>query len=105
MATQSINLPALATEKRWSFRAVFFGASITALVSIGLIFTLFPFAWTLFESLKPEAEVMEYPPRFFYASQLTLDNYFQALEYASFGKYVSNTLAYALTVATLTVVT
>lgn len=72
-----------------------------ALVLVSVMFVI-PFAWLVLTSLKPSAQIFEYPPRWL-PRPFTWSNYREALEFIPFLRYAGNTLKLALagTFATL----
>jgi multiple sugar transport system permease protein len=66
-----------------------------AALLIGLLFLL-PLFWMLMSSLKPNYQVLEFPPRWL-PDPVVWSNYPEALTYVPFGRYTVNTLVIALT--------
>jgi ABC-type glycerol-3-phosphate transport system permease component len=66
---------------------------LTLLVAGCLIFLL-PFLWAISSSLKPDYQVLEFPPRWIPAP-IRWQNYPEALTYVPFGRYAINTLIIA----------
>lgn len=60
------------------------------LIFTGVIF-LFPLLWSLISSIKPENDIVSYPPRWIPAN-VTLDNYVQVLEKYPFLKWGMNSI-------------
>ncbi len=60
------------------------------LIFTGVIF-LFPLLWSLISSIKPENDIVSYPPRWIPAN-VTLDNYVQVLEKYPFLKWGLNSI-------------
>jgi multiple sugar transport system permease protein len=63
---------------------------LVALIALSAVF-LFPFAWLLSTSLKPESQVFQMPPRWV-PHPITLANYRQGLTFIPFALYLRNTL-------------
>lgn len=78
-----------ARARRLAPRAIFYAL---ALVSTGII--LVPLLWILLSSFKPYADIFAVPPRFF-PSQLTFENFTQALGAANFQRYFLNSFIYS----------
>ncbi len=64
------------------------------LTALALIY-LFPFFWMVITSIKPDKELMAWPPTLI-PHGLQLVNYPDALTYIPFFSYVMNTLIYCL---------
>lgn len=73
-----------------------------ALLLAGIAVVFIPFWYMFITSLKPQAYIFEFPPRF-WPQEVTLDNYIEALGKDQFGLYFLNSLvvAVASTVATV----
>lgn len=67
-----------------------------------LIAVLHPFLWLLFSTIKPETELMQYPPTFF-PQELTFENYIQVWESIPLLTLVKNTVIFSLGVAVTSV--
>ena len=78
--------------------AVFAGRAVLHLALYGLaVAMIFPFFWMLSTSLKPEAEVFAWPPKWF-PWPPRWENYREAWQIASFGRYFFNTAFVAVTI-------
>ncbi len=64
------------------------------LVAGSVFVVLLPFLWILLSSVKPYADILAVPPRFF-PSHLTLDNYVQALTTGNIPRYFLNSSVYS----------
>jgi multiple sugar transport system permease protein len=64
------------------------------LITIVLLWTVFPIAWLLVTSLKPANDIMVSPPRFIFTP--TLENYIYAMGKANFAMFIGNTLYVSL---------
>jgi multiple sugar transport system permease protein len=64
------------------------------LITIVLLWTVFPIAWLLVTSLKPANDIMVSPPRFIFTP--TLENYVYAMGKANFAMFIGNTLYVSL---------
>lgn len=62
-----------------------------AVLILGALFTLLPFIWMIFSSLKTPSEIISIPPRFFPATP-QWSNYVVAWNTAPFLRYFGNTL-------------
>lgn len=73
-----------------------------ALLLAGIAVVFIPFWYMFITSLKPQAYIFEFPPRF-WPQEVTFDNYIEALGKDQFGLYFLNSLvvAVASTVATV----
>lgn len=60
-------------------------------LTVGLIFILFPFFWTVSTALKSEAEVFSKPVKY-WSENPTVDNLLQAWKSAGFSTYFKNSL-------------
>ena len=70
-----------------------------ALATLVALLFLIPLFWMISSSLKPNYQVLAYPPRWL-PSPIQWANYREALTYVPFGRYALNTLV----IATLTIV-
>jgi multiple sugar transport system permease protein len=61
------------------------------LLSIGALVLMLPFLWMFSSSLKPQGEILVYPPRLI-PQNLTLENYRFVLEDSGFLRFVKNSL-------------
>ena len=68
----------------------------TLAILVALLFLL-PLFWMISSSLKPNYQVLEFPPRWI-PDPVTWSNYPEALTYVPFGRYSLNTLFIAVTV-------
>jgi multiple sugar transport system permease protein len=59
------------------------------------VFTLFPVAWTVVTSVKPEANAIAFPPTWL-PRPATLANYVEVIEKTQFPRFIGNTLRVAL---------
>ncbi len=59
------------------------------------VFTLFPVAWTLVTSLKPEQKAVAFPPTWL-PRPATIANYAEVIEKTPFPRFIGNTLRVAL---------
>lgn len=57
-------------------------------------FVIFPFVWMLFTSIKPESDVVSYPPRLF-PEAVTWENYIGIWTRVPFGLFFRNTVLFA----------
>ena len=73
----------------WIGRALVFGVLAVAAAAI-----LFPLLWMLLTSLKPETDVVKYPPSL-WPSTWTLDGYFDIWNRVPFGRFFINTVVFA----------
>ncbi len=73
-----------------------------ALLLLGVLVVAVPFIYMVTSSLKPQSMVMEMPPRIV-PSEITLDNYRDALRTDNFGLYFLNSLFVAITATAITV--
>ncbi|MCD5410080.1 MAG: carbohydrate ABC transporter permease [Clostridiales bacterium] len=74
--------------------------TIYALLIIGSIITILPFAWMISTSLKPANEVMMMPPVWI-PSEIMWGNYLRAMELAPFGRYAINSVIVTVSVTIL----
>jgi ABC-type glycerol-3-phosphate transport system permease component len=89
----------LSTERKWHQQAVIYGLLIAGLVIVAV-----PFLLMVSTSIKPQQYTFEYPPRLI-PSEVTLNNYVQALTKDLFFRYFLNSLLVAvLTTATTVLV-
>ena len=75
-----------------------FVCSAFILLWIVLIAVLHPFLWLLFSTIKPETELVQYPPKFF-PQELTFENYIQVWESIPLLALVKYTVIFSLGVA------
>ena len=61
---------------------------------VGALAFLLPFIWAISSSLKPDYQVLEFPPRLI-PDPIRWQNYPEALTYVPFGRYAINTLVIA----------
>ncbi len=64
------------------------------LLSVYLVFALFPLVWIFLTSIKSPMEVYSFPVKYI-PSKPTFQNYHRLFSYAHFGKYFKNSLAVA----------
>ncbi|MGV8145934.1 MAG: carbohydrate ABC transporter permease [Alkaliphilus sp.] len=74
--------------------------TIYAVLIIGSIITILPFAWMISTSLKPANEVMMMPPVWI-PSEIMWENYLRAMELAPFGRYAINSIIVTVSVTIL----
>lgn len=74
--------------------------TIYALLIIGSIITILPFAWMISTSLKPANEVMMMPPVWI-PSEFMWENYLRAMELAPFERYAINSVIVTVSVTIL----
>ena len=65
------------------------------LAGIGAVLFLLPLFWMISSSLKPNYQVLEFPPRWL-PDPIRWSNYREALTYVPFGRYAINTLFIAV---------
>jgi trehalose/maltose transport system permease protein len=70
------------------------------LVAWIMVFTVFPFAWALISSIKPDDELFATPVRY-WPARVTLDNYRLVLENGDFQKALLNSVIVAVTVTVI----
>jgi ABC-type glycerol-3-phosphate transport system permease component len=87
----------LSTERKWHQQALVYG-----LLLAGLVIVAVPFVLMLSTSLKPQQYTFEYPPRLI-PSEVTLNNYVQALGKDLFFLYFLNSLLVAVLTTAFTV--
>lgn len=75
-----------------------FGISIMALVVI------IPLVWMIATALKPEKEVISFPPTLF-GSKLAFENFYDAWNYIPFGIYFFNTIFVSVSIVILELLT
>lgn len=63
-----------------------------ALVVIGAIFSMFPFFWTVVSSGKSIQEMYYYPPTFWPATPMFVQNYAEIFRFVPFGQWFINTV-------------
>jgi multiple sugar transport system permease protein len=68
---------------------------VFALLALGSLVFLLPFFWAISSSLKPDYQVLEFPPRWL-PDPIRWQNYPEALTYVPFGRYTLNTLIIAI---------
>ena len=64
-------------------------------LTVFAVFTLFPVAWTLVTSLKPESSAVAFPPTWL-PHPVTYENYLNVLSKTVFPRYILNTVVVAL---------
>ena len=68
---------------------------VVALLALGSLVFLLPFLWAISSSLKPDYQVLEFPPRLI-PDPIRWQNYPEALTYIPFDRYAINTLIIAV---------
>lgn len=87
-------------EKRKTFKNII----LYTLLTIWAIMVLFPFFWMILTSIKSYSEYnSEYIPKF-YAASPTLQNYVDAFNAVPLGRYLLNTLIFALATTAIMIV-
>jgi ABC-type glycerol-3-phosphate transport system permease component len=87
----------LSTERKWHQQAVIYGLLIAGLVIVAV-----PFLLMVSTSIKPQQYTFEYPPRLI-PSQVTFNNYVQALAKDLFFRYFLNSVLVAVLTTAVTV--
>lgn len=77
---------------------------IYAILILGSIITIVPFAWMISTSLKPAHEVMMMPPVWI-PSEIMWENYVRAMEMAPFLRYAINSVIVTVSVTALELIT
>ena len=86
---------ALIGPREWRDRGLRLGFGLASLVVLlGAVATLIPFAWMLLTSLRPPADLFQFPARWL-PSRWDLSAYAQVLGRLPLGRYFANTLAVA----------
>ena len=65
--------------------------AIYVILTLFAVFSLFPIIWALTTSLKPESQVLAYPPSFI-PKTFTLENYEKVLFHSNYPTYFVNTI-------------
>jgi ABC-type glycerol-3-phosphate transport system permease component len=74
----------------------FFSGMVAYLVlTLAALFSVFPILWALITSLKPESQVMTYPPDFL-PKTFTVENYYKVLFQSNYTTYFGNTVLISL---------
>jgi multiple sugar transport system permease protein len=81
-------------------RARLLAAGRFTLLGAWLVITVFPLYWVTVTSLKPKGEIFTFPLRYL-PEHATLDNYRELFGFASFGRYLTNSLIVSLAAASV----
>ena len=100
--------PATKRGSRWqrTFRRISWKTLVYALLAIGTVISIFPFAWMVSASFQPLSEMFSYPPHWI-PQHATLENYvnfFHGTRYQStqdIGRWILNSAYVAITVTLL----
>lgn len=87
-------MTAAALDRSPRDRARFSGWLTFAFLGLFALLIVFPFIWMLFTSLKPEADIAQYPPRLLPAVW-TLDNYINVWNRIPFARLFLNSVLFA----------
>jgi ABC-type glycerol-3-phosphate transport system permease component len=85
--TEFLRLPSRFGKPAWKL-------FVLTLLATGSLVFLLPFLWAISSSLKPDYQVLEFPPRWI-PVPIRWQNYPEALTYVPFGRYAINTLIIA----------
>jgi ABC-type glycerol-3-phosphate transport system permease component len=73
----------------------FSGMAAYLVLTLAALFSVFPILWALITSLKPESQVMTYPPDFL-PKTFTAENYYKVLFQSNYTTYFGNTVLISL---------
>jgi len=91
----SISTPILEGSGARSVKLDFWRIVAFVTLAVGCAAFLLPFIWAISSSLKPDYQVLEFPPRLI-PNPIRWQNYPEALTYVPFGRYAINTLIIAV---------
>jgi ABC-type glycerol-3-phosphate transport system permease component len=98
LSVRSVRSPVYYRVRRWT------GTVLTHVVLlIALMITLFPFAWMISSSLKPQTELFAEKPRLI-PQTITLVNYQNVWQHTNFPRFFRNSFKIATTVSALSIV-
>jgi multiple sugar transport system permease protein len=69
-------------------------SALHVVLAVGAFTMILPFLWMVSTSLKPESEIFRFPPVWI-PGEWRWENYREAMQAASFGRYFINTIIYA----------
>lgn len=103
---ESSSQPNMRLRSKLGARAsnLLFRAIAMVVLCAGAVVMLVPFFWMLVTSIKPPAEIFQYPPNFI-PSEIRWQNYHEALTALPFGRWTLNTLYVTLAATAGTVLT